>query len=219
MVTWRGLRNRAAAFLRADKPPRMSPYVRIGRASYGVRPENVWGATADAPLVVGNYCSIAITATFICQEHPLDLPSTYPFRTQLWSRPPEPRGLNADAVTRGPIVLGHDVWIGHAAIVLSGVTIGTGAVIAAGTIVTKDVPPYGVVAGNPARLLKYRFSQELVQELLASKWWELDEDELEGLERHLYETDVGAFLRAVKEYRSGDVARPTAPTLPAAAGD
>ncbi|WP_281040324.1 MULTISPECIES: CatB-related O-acetyltransferase [unclassified Mesorhizobium] len=73
--------------------------------------------------------------------------------------------------TRGPIVVGHDVWIGARAIIMSGVTIGNGAVIGAGSVVTKDVPPYAIVAGSPARIIRYRFSPDVVDRIQASEWW------------------------------------------------
>lgn len=81
--------------------------------------------------------------------------------------------------------IGHDVWIGRSAIVLPGVTIGNGAVIGAGSIVTKNVPSYAVVAGNPATLIRYRFSKELAFELEATQWWSLDDASLEYMSRYI----------------------------------
>lgn len=77
--------------------------------------------------------------------------------------------------------IGHDVWIGRSAIVLPGVEIGNGAVVGAGAVVTKNVPPYAVVAGNPARLLRYRFGEAIVSRLAATAWWDLDDDALRRL--------------------------------------
>lgn len=88
--------------------------------------------------------------------------------------------------------IGHDVWIGRSAIVLPGADIGHGAVVGAGAVVTKSVPPYAIVAGNPARLIRYRFSEAVVQRLLASAWWDLDEDLLHALGPLI--KDVEAFL-------------------------
>ena len=83
-------------------------------------------------------------------------------------------------VEESPLKIGNDVWIGENAVILAQVTeIGDGAVIAAGAIVSRNVPPYAVVVGNPARVVRYRFSKELIEELLASRWWEKDIDELE----------------------------------------
>jgi phosphonate metabolism protein (transferase hexapeptide repeat family) len=89
-------------------------------------------------------------------------------------------------------VIGHDVWMGHGAIVLPGVKIGTGAVIAAGAVVTKDVGPYEIVGGVPARLIRKRFSDEVIERLLASSWWDWDRDKLETRFEDLL--DLDAFL-------------------------
>jgi len=89
--------------------------------------------------------------------------------------------------------VGHDVWIGRAAILLPGVRIGHGAVVGAGAVVTRDVDPYAIVAGNPARLLRHRFGPDIVARLLAAEWWNLQEDELR---RHAVDIrDPDAFLR------------------------
>ncbi len=102
------------------------------------------------------------------------------------------------------IVIGHDVWIGHSAIVLPGVEVGNGAVIGAGAIVTKSVPPYAIVAGNPARVLRYRFDEETVQRLKAIKWWSWPEEELRLLGP--LSNNVPAFLEAAeKRSRSSPV--------------
>jgi acetyltransferase-like isoleucine patch superfamily enzyme len=82
-------------------------------------------------------------------------------------------------------VIGHDVWIGRAAIILSGVQVGNGAVVGAGAVVTKNVPPYAVVAGNPARLIRYRFTAELIASMEQMKWWNRDDETLEKLAIHV----------------------------------
>jgi acetyltransferase-like isoleucine patch superfamily enzyme len=92
--------------------------------------------------------------------------------------------------------VGHDVWIGRSAIVLPGVDIGHGAVVGAGAVVTKSVPPYAIVAGNPARLIRHRFEPAVVQRLLASAWWDLDEDHLRALGP--LTQDVEAFLNQLE---------------------
>lgn len=93
--------------------------------------------------------------------------------------------------------IGHDVWIGRSAIVLPGVYIGHGAVVGAGAVVTKPVPPYGIVAGNPARLIRHRFPEAVVQRLLACAWWDLDEDRLRALGP--LTQDVEAFLNQLEQ--------------------
>jgi chloramphenicol O-acetyltransferase type B len=92
------------------------------------------------------------------------------------------------------ISIGNDVWLGRSVIVLPGVTIGDGAVVGAGSVVTKEVPPYAIVAGNPARLIRYRFSELLRSRLMSVRWWDLNEGELRALAP--YVRDVEAFLGA-----------------------
>lgn len=122
----------------------------------------------DKYTTIGNYCSIARQLRINNRNHPLDFKSTYPmFYNSKFGY------CEKDLVSHIPLEIGHDVWIGHNAIIMPHVkSIGTGAVIGAGAVVNKDIPPYAVVVGNPARVVRYRFSQEVIEELLASKWWE-----------------------------------------------
>jgi acetyltransferase-like isoleucine patch superfamily enzyme len=114
---------------------------------------------------IGSYCSIANLCTIGAAPHDLKRLTTFPFVL----------------VDGYKTVIGHDVWIGCNSVILAGVNIGTGAVIGAGSVVTKDVPPYSIVVGNPARVLRYRFSKELIPRLLESRWWELPEDRVKSL--------------------------------------
>lgn len=176
------------------KSAKLPAHVTIGKHSYGLNKNMVAGVSADAALSVGSYCSIGPDVLFLCKvDHPLSHPSTYPFKTRLW-HPDQP---NSDAITKGPITLGHDVWIGARAIILSGVSIGTGAVVAAGAIVTKDVPPYAIVGGNPARIIKKRFDDQQIEQLLATRWWECSDAELRQMADLLY-GDVDAFIEALQ---------------------
>lgn len=94
------------------------------------------------------------------------------------------------------VAIGHDVWIGRSAIVLPGVEIGIGAVVGAGAVVTKNVPAYAVVAGNPAKLIKYRFSDSIIQRLLRTRWWEIPDDRLHLLGPHF--NNVEKFLEIIE---------------------
>lgn len=166
-------------------------YVSIGRRTYGLNRNMVAGLSPDAPLKVGNFCSIGPDVLFFSRaDHPLDLPSTYPFRTLMWQQTPEP---NRDAVTKGGITLGNDVWVGARAMIMSGVTIGDGAVVAAGAVVTKDVQPYAIVGGNPARLIRKRFTEDQIEALLKIAWWEWDDERISRMGEDFY-GDVDGFI-------------------------
>jgi len=124
-------------------------------------------------ITIGNYCSIARDVTIQEYNHKTNAISSYNFQKHVFGGKPID-----DVVSKGPIVIGSDVWIGTKSIVLSGVAIGHGAIVAAGSVVTKDVKPYAIVGGNPARVIRQRFSQEIVDHLLALKWWEWPIDKL-----------------------------------------
>lgn len=132
----------------------------------------------DDKLKIGKYCSIACGAKFLftSANHTLSSLSTYPFPIFF-----EEWGLDAANVAdawdnRGDIVLGNDVWIGYEAVILSGVTIGDGAVVGARAVVTKDVPPYTIVGGVPAKPIRKRFSDDVIAKLSEIRWWDRSED-------------------------------------------
>lgn len=133
-------------------------HIKIGRNSYGVI-NLIDCSPDDTKLIIGNYCSIAGGTIFLLGgEHNLNTISTYPFKVLVF-------GEEREAGSKGDIVVKDDVWIGQNAIICSGVTIGQGAVVAAGAVVTKDVESYTIVGGNPARLIRYRFDENLRKEM------------------------------------------------------
>jgi chloramphenicol O-acetyltransferase type B len=155
----------------ADRPV-SDARVRVGPHTYGVFARTVFMARDEDRLDIGKFCGIAPGVRFIFGNHPLEKVTTYPLRTILcekWLN-------NVDAVSRGPIVVGNDVWIASESIVLSGVTIGDGAVIGAGSIVTRDVAPYALAAGVPARHIRYRFEEHQIARLLQIRWWDWPEE-------------------------------------------
>ena len=147
-------------------------------------------------LVIGKFCALARGCRFIMNgaNHKLSGLSTYPFQIfgQGWEKVmPTPDALPY----KGDTVVGHDVWIGYDALVMPGVQIGHGAIVSARAVVVQDVPPYTVVGGNPARVLKTRFAPDVVAELLAIAWWDWP---VEKITRHLAVIVAGdvAALRA-----------------------
>lgn len=132
--------------------------VSVGNYTYGGL--RVFAYTTNSRLKIGNFCSIAGEVEFIlASDHYTNHLSTYPFKTKILN-------YSAEAISKGDIVVEDDVWIGERAIILSGVNIGQGAVIAAGAVVTKDVPPYAIVGGVPAKVIRYRFNERTIAKLL-----------------------------------------------------
>ncbi len=124
-------------------------------------------------LVIGRYSSIAAEVRFIMNggNHPITWLTTYPFPVfgNGWETPAPPAWPS-----RGDTVVGSDVWIGYGATIMPGVRIGDGAIVATGSVVTKDVPPYAIVGGNPAVLIRHRFDEATIARLLALRWWDWD---------------------------------------------
>lgn len=131
-------------------------------------------------LIIGKFCSIACGAKFLFNSanHSMKSLSTYPFPIFFDEWGLDKMQVAAAWDNKGDIVIGNDVWIGYEAVILAGVTIGDGAVIGARAVVTKDVPPYTVVGGVPAKEIKKRFSQQTIDGLLRLKWWDWDEDRI-----------------------------------------
>lgn len=131
-------------------------------------------------LIIGKFCSIACGAKFIFNSanHTLSSLSTYPFPIFF-----EEWGLNIKDVAdawdnKGDIIIGNDVWIGYEAVIMAGVTVGDGAIIGTRAVVTKDVPPYTIVGGVPAKPIRKRFDNEALDELLKIRWWDWPEEKI-----------------------------------------
>lgn len=149
-------------------------------------------------LVIGKFCSIACGAKFLFNSanHALSSLSTYPFPIffEEWGLPVEDIPKAWD--NKGDIILGNDVWIGYEAVVLAGVTIGDGAIIGARAVVTRDVPPYTIVGGVPARPIRQRFAPETVETLERLKWWDWPE---EKIARHLDDIQSGRIEKLIED--------------------
>ena len=132
-------------------------------------------------LIIGKFCQIAAGVEFIMNgaNHQMNAVSTFPFYTlEGWDM--EPPTLS-DLPLKGDTVIGNDVWIGQNAVILPGVRIGDGAIIGANSVVGNDVEPYTIVAGNPAKVLRKRFDEELIDLLLKFRWWDKSVEEINGL--------------------------------------
>lgn len=131
--------------------------VSIGNETYGKL--NVYTCRSDYKIVIGNMCSIADEVTFLLSvDHRVDMLTTYPINNFILKD-------GFDAISKGDIVIEDDVWIGYRCTIMSGVHIGKGAIIAAGAVVTQDVPNYAIVGGVPAKIIKYRFPQDIREKL------------------------------------------------------
>jgi acetyltransferase-like isoleucine patch superfamily enzyme len=183
----------------------------IGRYTY------VGGNCLFGSTTIGSFCSIAGEVVAGLGTHPPEFVSTHPVffsaktAARFW---PEfnrrhngpPTGGTPLVVEMGrrfqegaPVVVGNDVWIGYRAIILDGITVGDGAIVAAGAVVTKDVEPYSIVAGVPAKHLRYRFPPETIKELLKIKWWDRD---IAWIKEHSSTfTNIDEFLRLQTQFK------------------
>ena len=174
-----------------------------GRGTYGEVRELRWGGH-DSQLFVGQFCSIAANVTVLLGgEHHTDLVTTYPFSVwpACW---PGAAGIDGLAMTKGDVRIGNDVWIGYGVTILSGICIGDGAVVGAGSVVTRSVAPYAIVGGNPARLIRMRYGPEVIERLLALRWWDWPDALLNEYLPLLLGQDVAAFLVRAEAAGLGD---------------
>lgn len=152
-------------------------------------------------LVIGKFCQIASGTTFImgAANHRISSVTTYPFDVfgGAWSER-TPSHLS-QLPHKGDTVIGNDVWIGRESVIMPGVSIGDGAIVAAYSVVTRDVPPYGVVGGNPARLIKRRLDDEMIDLLLAVRWWDFEPERLAAFLPVLCDDDLPSVRRRLEE--------------------
>ena len=165
----------------------------FGKYTYG-NPIIHW-QNDDAKLIIGNFCSIAGNVNiYLGGNHRTDWVTTYPFghihhnTFNLFNGHGHPS-------TKGDVIIGNDVWIGNNVTIMSGVTIGDGAVIANNSHVVKNVEPYSLYGGNPAKLIKYRFSQEQIEKLLQIKWWYWDDEKINKFLPLLCNNNIDEFIK------------------------
>jgi virginiamycin A acetyltransferase len=186
-----------------------NPQIEIGEYTYYDDPEDSEGFERNVlylfpfigdRLVIGRYCAIAKGVRFVMNgaNHRMSGFSTYPFQIfgGGWERvTPAPEELPF----KGDTVVGNDVWLGYEALVMPGVRIGDGAIVATRSVVTSDVPPYTVVGGNPARPLRRRFPEEVVEALLEIRWWDWDAERVTRKLEAIVSADLEALRAAAAE--------------------
>jgi acetyltransferase-like isoleucine patch superfamily enzyme len=174
---------------------RMGDRFSIGEHTYGAPVLRFWDEPASGAFRAGKFCSIADGVhVFLAGGHRVDWATTYPFPgfCDEW---PQATGIAGHQPSRGDVTVGNDVWIGYGATILSGVTIGDGAVIGAGAVVSRDVPPYAIVAGNPAVETGARFDADTVSRLLELAWWDWPVEKIRANLPALCSTDIEALLK------------------------
>ena len=165
----------------------------IGRYSYTCYDDEIVNCE------IGQFCSISDEVVIGGAEHPMEWVSTSPVFQNVKHSGPKRKFAEFDFEGIKKTIIGNDVWIGRRSIIKAGVTVGDGAVIGSGSVVTKDIPPYAIVGGIPAKILKFRFDEETIRILLESKWWNLP-DEVINDYAHLIQDPI-AFTQALIEFK------------------
>ena len=172
----------------------------IGKYTYG--DPIILFDNEGAKLTIGNFCSIAGgVKIFLGGEHRTDWITTFPFNI-FWE---DAQSIDGHPKPKGDVIIGNDVWIGAEAVVLSGVTIGDGAVVGARSVVAKNIEPYAIYAGNPAKFIKKRFSDEIIKDFLDLKWWDLDDDLIAELTPYLLSSETSRFIKKVKDIKNNAI--------------
>ena len=152
-------------------------------------------------LIIGKFCSIACGTKFLfnCANHTLKSLSTYTFPLFYEEWELEKSNITTAWDNKGDIVIGNDVWIGYEAVIMAGVHIGDGAIIAARAVVTKDVPPYTIVGGTPAKEIRKRFDAEVIEQLLIQKWWDWSTNKIRQCLPYIAEGKLDELLAMKKD--------------------
>jgi len=174
-----------------DKFSKIQPPYKIDNSTIG-RGTYIASNSLISIVNIGKYCSIG--PNFLCGWgiHPINGISTSPMFYSTAKQNGKTFSKSDKIEERKKIIIGNDVFIGANVTVLDGVTIGDGAVIGAGAVVSKDIPPYAIAVGCPIRIIKYRFSEEIIEQLLNIKWWDFEDDELKNVEEYFFK--VPEFL-------------------------
>jgi acetyltransferase-like isoleucine patch superfamily enzyme len=164
----------------------------IGNHTYGL--PKIFSFGEGAKLIIGEYCSISDQVKiFLGGNHRYDWVTTYPFAAFL-EKWPKASSIKGHPWSKGDVIIGNDVWIGYGATILSGIKIADGAVIGAQSVVSKNVEPYAIVAGNPARIIGKRFDDAIIERLLEVKWWEWPIDKIQANVNRLNSCDINSII-------------------------
>lgn len=184
-----------------------SPNIQVGDYTYydgrdhgeKFETENVIFARS-CRLTIGKFCQIAYGTKFLLSDanHQMSGFSTFPFFIfgNMAEGCPEWANYKLDLPNKGDTVIGNDVWFGHESMIMQGVNIGDGAIIAARSVVVKNVPPYTIVGGNPAKMIRKRFSDEIMEQLIKIQWWNWDYEKITRNISAIVGADIEALLRA-----------------------
>ncbi len=178
------LRGKAVMNSEIDKTAKINSGVSINNSKIG-RYSNIGYDDEINNAEIGSFCSFSDHVFIGGDEHPLEWVSTSPVFESVRHSGPKRKFAEFDVPEGKRTIIGSDVWIAHGVCIKAGVKIGTGAAIGTGAVVTKDVPPYAIVAGVPARIIRYRFDEETIKGLLDSQWWNLCDEKLEIVAKYM----------------------------------
>jgi chloramphenicol O-acetyltransferase type B len=169
-----------------------------GKHTYGSEPQVIGEWVYLPGSKIGSFCSIAGNFQWHCQAiHPTTWISQFPFQP-LWKMNTIPLVPEEEKPPK-PIIIGSDVWIATDVCIMKGVTVGDGSIICMKSFVTKDVPPYTMVGGYPAEIIRYRFSSEQIEQLLKIKWWDWEDDEIRKVVPYLASDRVDEFIQYCRD--------------------
>jgi acetyltransferase-like isoleucine patch superfamily enzyme len=192
----KNLPQKPITYTKTSINPAFRNQYKVGDYTYG-RPEILASDAWPCTVEIGKFCSIANGVKIVLdQNHRLDWVTTYPFPIN--ADFPEAAEICGHPYANGDVTIGNDVWIGFDAVILSGITIGDGAVIGARSVVSKNVPPYAVVGGSPAKHIKYRFSKDIIAALLAIGWWNWPIEKIRENARFLCSSNISGFIAACR---------------------
>lgn len=177
--------------------------MQVGKYTYGTQHIRIiW--SEGKTLKIGSFCSIANDCVIMMGgDHRVRSITTFPFGHLHRDKFPNAKGIGHPA-SKGPVEIGNDVWIAGNVTIMAGVKVGDGAIIAKNSHVVKDVEPYSIVGGNPAKLIRYRYTPEQIAKLLEIKWWTWPDEKINSIVHLLEGEDIEAFLEACSAFKTSN---------------